>query len=325
MTPNWRKSPNITPNRKSNHHEPFILEGLPRRTVPRHPLQNQKGPLPRPRRPEEELAHCGSTSSGWSRPDQKPVSAAPTLHGPRLRQDRKPRSVRTKSAAFGDYFGPVVVVLRVRPQGTESKDLLKLGVKDSKKLSDEQIREIAPTLKRELLYQAVVLPNPKHNEMIAKGFNLNKIKSYLAQPCDPQDAPNRERTLRPHRRRPVHAQRQAFRVPGGLRERRPKHHLRGTGRKHPRRRRRRVDPRPRRLSHRAWRNWTRKLKSDASQGAHPRSSIGIGKRVVLEHGGEAILEQIAKVHLQKHRTDSLASHAEAPLKRAFLFVLERRD
>jgi ribonuclease HIII len=78
----------------------------------------------------------------------------------------------------GDYFGPVVVACAfVRKD--QLAELTKLGVKDSKKLSDDQIRSIAPTLEQSLIHQIVVLPNPKYNEMVAKGFNLNKIKSYL--------------------------------------------------------------------------------------------------------------------------------------------------
>lgn len=78
----------------------------------------------------------------------------------------------------GDYFGPVVVACAfVRKD--QIALLLKLGVKDSKKLTDDQIRSIAPTLAQTLIHQLVVLPNPKYNEMVSKGFNMNKIKSYL--------------------------------------------------------------------------------------------------------------------------------------------------
>lgn len=78
----------------------------------------------------------------------------------------------------GDFFGPVVVVCAYVSM-TQTESLLKLGVKDSKKLTDEQIKRIGSTLTTLILHEQVILPNPKYNEMIEKGFNQNKIKAYL--------------------------------------------------------------------------------------------------------------------------------------------------
>jgi ribonuclease HIII len=156
------------------HHEPFILKVFQsdrfRVTIYKTRKVLFQGPAA-----EEELAM-------WVDILGLDVPVAPTV--PASSAPQPTAYVRDESAlgsdevGTGDYFGPVVVVCAfVRRDQIEG--LLKLGVKDSKKLTDEQIREIAPTLKQELTFQTVVLPNLKYNEMIDKGFNLNKIKSYL--------------------------------------------------------------------------------------------------------------------------------------------------
>lgn len=78
----------------------------------------------------------------------------------------------------GDFFGPVIVVCAY-VESTQYETLQKLGVKDSKKLNDDQIKRIAESFLHQVPHEAVILPNPKYNEMIEKGFNQNKIKAYL--------------------------------------------------------------------------------------------------------------------------------------------------
>ncbi|MCK7488486.1 MAG: ribonuclease HIII [Bacillus subtilis] len=87
-------------------------------------------------------------------------------------------AIGSDEVGTGDYFGPVVVCAAfVRKD--QYATLLQAGVKDSKKLTDEQILKLGAMLRADVPYQLVVLPNPKYNEMIEKGFNLNKIKAYL--------------------------------------------------------------------------------------------------------------------------------------------------
>lgn len=78
----------------------------------------------------------------------------------------------------GDFFGPVVVCAAyVRPQ--DYPLLEDLDIKDSKKLSDEKIRIIGEQLIKTIPHHVLVTNNEKYNELIDKGFNLNKIKAYL--------------------------------------------------------------------------------------------------------------------------------------------------
>jgi ribonuclease HIII len=77
----------------------------------------------------------------------------------------------------GDYFGSVCVCAAV----VEEKDLPlleKLGVTDSKALTDEAILSMAPQLMPKLRYSLLVLPPERYNQ-IHDHFNLNAIKARL--------------------------------------------------------------------------------------------------------------------------------------------------
>ena len=64
-------------------------------------------------------------------------------------------------------------------RGKDLKMLEEFGVKDSKKLTDEKIREIAPLLVKKFFVSRLTLSNEKYNELIAKGENLNSIKAKM--------------------------------------------------------------------------------------------------------------------------------------------------
>lgn len=76
--------------------------------------------------------------------------------------------IGSDEVGVGDLFGPTVVVAAY----TSSQDieyLIELGVKDSKKLNDEKIREIAPKLMKKLTYSSLTMSNKKLNEEMKKG------------------------------------------------------------------------------------------------------------------------------------------------------------
>lgn len=78
----------------------------------------------------------------------------------------------------GDFFGPVTVAACYVP--TEKIELIKaLGVKDSKQLTDDLMRDIAPNLKETLIYSVLTLGNIKYNEVQAQGNSQGKIKAML--------------------------------------------------------------------------------------------------------------------------------------------------
>ncbi len=78
----------------------------------------------------------------------------------------------------GDYLAPIVVCASYVKKEDISY-LLEIGVKDSKQLNDEKIQEIFEHIKDKIAYAYFVLSNEKYNELINKGYNLNKIKAYL--------------------------------------------------------------------------------------------------------------------------------------------------
>ena len=87
-------------------------------------------------------------------------------------------SIGSDEVGTGDYFGPIVVTASY----VNKKDisfLEELGVKDSKKLTDEKIIKIAPTLIKKIPHYTYILSNEEYNNWQDKGYNMNKIKSIL--------------------------------------------------------------------------------------------------------------------------------------------------
>ena len=87
-------------------------------------------------------------------------------------------SVGSDEVGTGDYYGPIVVTASF-----VSKEnipfLVELGVKDSKKLSDEQILKIVPKIIKKIPYKTIMLSNKEYNEKYGKNMNMNKIKAIL--------------------------------------------------------------------------------------------------------------------------------------------------
>ncbi len=78
----------------------------------------------------------------------------------------------------GDFFGPVTVAACYIP--AHKLELIReLGVKDSKSLTDDVMRKIAPDLKATLKYSVLTLDNVKYNEIQALGNSQGKIKALL--------------------------------------------------------------------------------------------------------------------------------------------------
>ena len=87
-------------------------------------------------------------------------------------------SVGSDEVGTGDYYGPIVVTASF-----VSKEnipfLTELGVKDSKKLSDEQILKIVPKIIKKIPYKTIMLSNKEYNDNYGKDMNMNKIKAVL--------------------------------------------------------------------------------------------------------------------------------------------------
>jgi len=83
----------------------------------------------------------------------------------------------------GDYFGPLVVSAFYLKREQEN-ELKKLGVCDSKRLRDDQIKRIAAGIYQSFPGQmnCLILKNPKYNELIAsfqqQNLNLNDLLAW---------------------------------------------------------------------------------------------------------------------------------------------------
>ena len=86
--------------------------------------------------------------------------------------------IGSDEVGVGDFLLPMIVVAAF-VRGKDLKTLEGFGVKDSKKLTDEKIKEIAPGLLKKFFVSKLSLPNEKYNELIAKGENMNSIKAKL--------------------------------------------------------------------------------------------------------------------------------------------------
>ncbi len=78
----------------------------------------------------------------------------------------------------GDLFGPITVAASfVRKE--DIPYLKRLGVDDSKRLSDKEIISLGAKLINRIEYSQVALDNQKYNELVAKGYNLNQMKALM--------------------------------------------------------------------------------------------------------------------------------------------------
>ena len=86
--------------------------------------------------------------------------------------------IGTDEVGNGSYFGGLAVVASfVTPD--QHAFLRKLGVGDSKTLTDQKIRQIAPILKEKIQHQALLLSPSKYNEVIGNRYNAVSVKVAL--------------------------------------------------------------------------------------------------------------------------------------------------
>lgn len=85
-------------------------------------------------------------------------------------------TIGSDEVGTGDYFGPIIVTASY-----VSKDniafLHDLGVRDSKKITDEKILEIAPKVMERIPHETYIMSNIEYNNL--KDHNMNRIKAVL--------------------------------------------------------------------------------------------------------------------------------------------------
>ena len=87
-------------------------------------------------------------------------------------------TIGSDEVGTGDYFGPIVVTATfVSKENISFLDELK--VTDSKKITDDVIKKIAPKIMEKIPYSSYILNNPDYNKFHKQNINMNKIKAIL--------------------------------------------------------------------------------------------------------------------------------------------------
>jgi len=87
-------------------------------------------------------------------------------------------SIGSDEVGTGDFFGPIVVTATYVSK--ENIDfLINLGVRDSKKITDDKIKKIAPEIIKKIPYSTYILTNSTYNKNWSEDLNMNKIKAIL--------------------------------------------------------------------------------------------------------------------------------------------------
>lgn len=87
--------------------------------------------------------------------------------------------VGSDEVGTGDYFGPIVVSACYVAKD-QILELKRLGVKDSKKIDDAKILELAKEIKAKTINASVILSNEQFNMIMHQpNMNMNRIKAIL--------------------------------------------------------------------------------------------------------------------------------------------------
>ena len=86
--------------------------------------------------------------------------------------------IGSDEVGVGDFLLPMIVVAAYVSK-TQIRKLRELGIDDSKKMSDEKIREIGPEVIKYFSFSKLTLRNDKYNEMYEKNENINSLKAKM--------------------------------------------------------------------------------------------------------------------------------------------------
>jgi ribonuclease HIII len=77
----------------------------------------------------------------------------------------------------GDYFGPLVIAAVLVTPATES-DLKLMQVRDSKRISDSRVLEMAPDIRQTCKHSIVAIGPQRYNDLYVKIRNLNRLLAW---------------------------------------------------------------------------------------------------------------------------------------------------
>lgn len=87
-------------------------------------------------------------------------------------------AIGSDEVGTGDLFGPVVVCASYVKE-SDIPWLEELNIRDSKGVKTRELLKMANILLKRIEYSLVILTPKQYNNLVDKGFNLNKIKAFL--------------------------------------------------------------------------------------------------------------------------------------------------
>ncbi len=97
--------------------------------------------------------------------------------GKQLGVDHGESRIGVDESGKGDYFGPMVVA-GVYSDSKDIEKLAEMGVKDSKKITDKRVEQIAKQIMAKYLFTTVVIGPEKYNELEQKMGNVNSMLAW---------------------------------------------------------------------------------------------------------------------------------------------------
>jgi len=85
--------------------------------------------------------------------------------------------IGTDESGKGDYFGPLTVAGVFLPDG-QDEVLREIGVKDSKRISDGRVRELAEIIRSGYTHSVVAIGPERYNELYERLRNLNRLLAW---------------------------------------------------------------------------------------------------------------------------------------------------
>ena len=96
----------------------------------------------------------------------------------KYRRFDKYNTIGSDEVGTGDYFGPIVVTATFVSRD-DIAFLDELKVTDSKKITDDAIKNMAPKIMEKIPYSSYILNNTDYNKFHNESINMNKIKAIL--------------------------------------------------------------------------------------------------------------------------------------------------
>jgi ribonuclease HIII len=85
--------------------------------------------------------------------------------------------IGTDESGKGDFFGPLVIAAVLATPESVLR-LEESGVRDSKKITDKRVSELAATIKKEFPNSIVVIGPERYNQLYEKIRNLNRLLAW---------------------------------------------------------------------------------------------------------------------------------------------------